>query len=101
MLITQSLKKHALRLSKLNTELKNEQKQIRNFGTRAPASLGDQQAIAGDAILINQLYDSRLQTLRDQLGLQQAQNAERLKAIQGLRRDVLRVNLERENAAAV
>jgi len=54
--------------------------------------------VAGDAILINQLYDSRLQTLTEQIGLQQAQNTERIKAIQ-LERDLLRVSLERDNAS--
>ena len=37
--------------------------------------------VAGDVGLINQLYDSRLNTLTQQLQLQQQQNAERLRAI--------------------
>lgn len=54
--------------------------------------------VASDAALINQLYDSRIQTLQDQYGLEQAQNRERLKAIQ-LEGDLLRLSLERENSA--
>ena len=37
--------------------------------------------VAGDAALINQVYDSRIKTLTQQLQLQQQQNAERLRAI--------------------
>jgi len=37
--------------------------------------------VAGDAALINQVYDSRINTLTQQLQLQQQQNAERLRAL--------------------
>ena len=37
--------------------------------------------VAGDAALINQVFDSRIETLTQQLQLQQQQNAERLRAI--------------------
>ena len=37
--------------------------------------------VAGDAALINQVYDSRIETLTQQLQLQQQQNAERLRAL--------------------
>jgi len=58
--------------------------------------------VAGDIALINDLYDSRLETLKQQYGLEQATNAERIRAIlleeklAGIRRRQQKEALSRE-----
>ena len=73
------------------------EKEIQIIELQRQAAL-ESNKVAGDVALINQLYDSRLQTVSEQLGLERVQNTERLKAIQ-LERELLSLSLERENAA--